>query len=231
MSSREARKLIKKTKSKGSPMMIGHIERFNPVVNEIKQRIKSGELGKILKIHTQRFSPPTGRVSDVSVITDLATHDIDIIQYLLDQKPIRIHSETQNLYHKKEDLMSATIRFKNGTIGLVEVSWLHPAKIRNLNVLGENGMYVADYITQELFFYRQNENIFRNNVFPSTSSTQADVIKIAFQAKEPLQIELESFVRAVILKSKMPVTGQDGLNALIMTEKMIMSGKNHKILK
>src|SRR3990172_2407089 len=60
----EAKKLIKLAKSRKVRIMVGHIERFNPVVNEIKQRVKSGELGKILQIHTQRFSPPTGRAQD-----------------------------------------------------------------------------------------------------------------------------------------------------------------------
>lgn len=228
---RQAKKLIEIVHARKIPIMVGHVERFNPVINEIKQRIKSGELGKVLKIHTQRFSPPPTRAQDVSAIIDLATHDIDIIRYLIDQEPIRIYSETDSRAHKREDLMSAIIRFKDGTIGLIEVSWLHPSKIRNLTVLGENGMYVADYITQELFFYRQNENLFKNNVFPSSTSTRADVVKIAFEAKEPLQLELSAFVDSLISKSEMPVTAQDGLIAIEMAQKMIKSGSAAKIVK
>lgn len=225
----EAEKLIKLAKIKKVAVMVGHVERFNPVVNEIKQRIKSGELGKVLKIHTQRFSPPTARAQDVSAVIDLATHDIDIMQYLLDDKPERIFAETDSRAHRREDLMSALIRFKNGSTGLVEVSWLHPTKTRTLSVLGENGMYVANYLTQELLFYRQNENLFANNLSQQLSITQADVVKVAFQAKEPLQIELEAFVRSLISGTKMPVTAQDGLIALEMAAKMIKSGKTHKI--
>ncbi|OGD87322.1 hypothetical protein A3D81_01070 [Candidatus Curtissbacteria bacterium RIFCSPHIGHO2_02_FULL_40_17] len=230
--SKEAKKLIELARFKKTPIMVGHIERFNPVVNEIKQRIKLGELGRILQIHTQRFSPPPARAFDVSAVVDLATHDIDIIQYLLDQKPVRIYAETDNKAHRKEDLMAAILRFKNGVIGLVEVSWLHPTKIRRLTVLGENGMYVADYITQELFFYRQNENLFRkNNISPTTPITQADIVKIAFQAKEPLEIELESFIQELLSGAKMSVTAEDGLVALTLAEKMINSGTFHKVLK
>lgn len=227
----EAERLIQLARSRKIKIMVGHIERFNPVVNEIKQRIKSGELGKVLKIHTQRFSPPTGRAQDVSAVIDLATHDIDIIQYLLDEKPIRIYAETDNRAHRKEDLMSAIVRFKSGSIGLIEVSWLHPTKTRSLSVLGENGMYVADYITQELLFYRQNENLFRNNLSQPTSITRADVVKVAFQAKEPLQIELEAFTLALVSGTKMPVTAQDGLLALKLADEMIKSGAKHKIVK
>lgn len=227
----EAKKLIQVSKLSKVKIMVGHIERFNPVVNEIKQRIKSGELGKVLKIHTQRFSPPTGRAQDVSAVIDLATHDIDIIQYLLEDSPIRVYAEIDNKAHKKEDLMSALIRFKNGSIGLVEVSWLNPTKTRTLSVLGENGMYVADYITQELFFYRQNENLFSINSSRPSSITRADVVKIAFQAKEPLQIELEAFTQAIMTGREMPVSAHDGLLALSMAQNMIKAGKNHKIIR
>ena len=227
----EAKKLINRAHIKKVAVMVGHVERFNPVINEIKQRIKSGELGKIFQIHTQRFSPPPSRAHDVSAIIDLATHDIDVIQYLLDEKPIRVYAETDNRAHRREDLMSAMMRFKNGVIGLIEVSWLHPTKIRNIRVLGENGMYVADYITQELLFYRQNENLFNNSLSQQLSITRSDVVKVAFQAKEPLQIELEAFIDALISGKKMPVTAQDGLLALEMAQKMLKSGQNHKIIK
>lgn len=226
----QARKLIKAAGLKKTPIMIGHIERFNPVVNEIKQRIASGELGKIIHIHTQRFSPPPARAQDVSAIVDLATHDIDIIKYILGQDPIRIYSEAENKYHQKEDLMSALIRFTDGAIGLVEVSWLHPTKIRNLTVVGQNGMYVANYLTQELFFYKQNDNKLKTESL-SPSSTWADVIKIGFEAKEPLQIELEAFIKALKSKSKMPITPEEGLAALEMTSKMEKSSISHKVIR
>lgn len=227
----EAKDLIKIAKYQKVPIMVGHIERFNPVVNEIKQRIKSQELGKVLQIHTQRFSPPPARAFDVSAVVDLATHDIDIIQYILDQEPIRIYAETDNKAHKKEDLMTAILRFKNGVIGLVEVSWLHPTKTRKISVLGENGMYVADYLTQELYFYKQNNKYFKNQPFQPASATWADVVKIAFESREPLQIELEAFIGAILTKTPMPVTAQDGLKAIAMAQKMIKSGATHKVLR
>lgn len=218
--------LIKKTKT---PVMIGHIERFNPVVNEIKQRIASNELGKILQIATQRFSPPTGRAKDVSAIVDLATHDIDIIQYILDSVPQRIYSETHNHFHSEEDFMSALIRFKKGAIATIEVSWLHPMKIRNLTVFGEYGMYKANYLTQELYFYRQNTNHKRN--IHSLSQTKADVVKIGFESREPLQLELEAFFNSVRFKLPMPISAQDGFSALQISEKIASSAKVHKVLR
>lgn len=228
---KEAQDLIRYSEKKKIPVMVGHIERFNPVVQEIRRRLDSGELGKILYIHTQRFSPPPTRAEDVSAIVDLATHDIDIIRYLLKEDPIRVFAETETSYHKKEDFMSAVIRFKSGIIGVVEVSWLHPTKVRNLFVMGENGMYSANYLTQELFFYKQNEKLMKKSTIPTPDQNWADVIKIAFEAKEPLQIELDAFISALEAKTKMPVTAQEGLAALKLTKKFSESGKKHVILK
>ena len=227
---KQADQLIKASHQYKTPLMVGHIERFNPVVGEIKNRLKSKELGKIFKIHTRRFSPPSGRAEDVSAIIDLATHDIDIVKYLIDQPIERIYSETEAFNHKKEDIMSALLKFKNGVIGLMEVSWLHPSKIRKLSVLGERGTYEADYITQELLFYRQNKKM--STIYESPAQyNSADLIRIAFKSQEPLAIELQAFVNALIHKRKMPVTAEEGREALLIAEKISRSGLSHKIVK
>lgn len=226
----EAKKFKKLAKKYKVPVMVGHIERFNPVVNEIKQRLQSGEIGKILKVHTQRFSPPLLSPQDVSVIVDLATHDIDVISYIIGEKPQRIYTEADSKVHKNQDLMSSILRFKSGIMALIEVSWLHPTKIRNLTIVGENGMYQANYLTQELFFYRQNRQLFANNFDPLSTLTRADVVKIAFESKEPLYLELKAFIDAVLNRAKMPVTMDDGLFALDVAEKMARSATNHKII-
>ena len=227
---KQADQLIKASRLYKVPLMVGHIERFNPVVNEINNRIKSQEIGKVFKIHTSRFSPPGGRVNDVSVILDLATHDIDIIKYLIDQPIIRIYAETEAFTHKKADLMSALLRFKNGVIGVVEVSWLHPTKVRHLSVVGERGSYEADYLTQELSFYRQNNKMSKGYESPSQFNS-ADIIKIAFKAQEPLLVELQAFINALMHRKKMPVTGEEGREALLIAEKISQSGTLHKIIK
>lgn len=227
----EVQDLIKYSAKNGVPIMVGHIERFNPVIREIRKRINSGELGKILYVHTQRFSPPPTRIQDVSVILDLATHDVDIIHHLINEEPTRIFAETKNNSRKKEDLMSALLRFKSGIIGVVEVSWLHPTKIRTISVTGEKGMYLANYLTQELLFYKQSKTVIKGGAIPAPDQNWADIIKIAFESKEPLQIELEAFIEALQSKSKMPITAEEGLAALKLTKKFSESGQSHSVIK
>lgn len=226
----QAKKLNILVRENNIPLMVGQIERFNPVVNEIKRRISSGELGNVIKIHAQRFSPMALVGQEVSVIVDLATHDIDVMNYLLDDYPVRIFAQTESKFHEKEDMVSAILRFRKGTIGVVEASWMHPTKTRNLTVVGENGVYQANYLTQELFFYRQNRQLLNNNIDPFYMASKVDVVKIAFQSKEPLFLELDAFVYAVRNKLKMPISAQDGLLALEIAEKIVESGTINKVV-
>ncbi len=225
---RRAQELIVLSKLNHVPIMVGHVERFNPIISEIKSRLKSKELGKILKIHAQRFSPSAANDPDVSVSVDLATHDIDIFLYILGESPISIFSESMNKKHSKTDLITSTFRFKSGVVGQIEVSWLYPLKKRSLTILGEKGMYSADYLTQELLFYKQNEDMFKGAI--SYLNTKADVVKIAFQSQEPLQIELEAFVEATRNKTKMPIDLMAGLKALEIATFMDKSALLHRRL-
>lgn len=226
----EAKKIVILAKKYKTPVMIGHIERFNPVVNEIKQRIASGELGNIFKIHTQRLSPPRIGDQNVSVVVDLATHDIDVMLYLTGQSPTKIFAQTSSYFHKKEDLVSAVLNFNNNFFGIVEASWLHPTKTRSLSILGENGFYLANYLTQELFFYKQNKQLFNNSYDPFSAVTKADVVKIAFQSQEPLYLELKAFVESLLNNKPMPVSEIDGLRALEIAYKIIRAGTRGKII-
>lgn len=221
----QAKKLINLAARFKTPIMVGHIERFNPVVSEIKHRIDSKELGKIFLIQTERFSPPLVSDPKVPVTVDLATHDIDIIFYLLDgQVPKRIKAEVDSIGYSRSDLVTAVVRFKKGVVGVVQVSWVHPVKKRLLTVLGEKGMYVANYITQELFFYRQNRQLFKEESFLGFNN-RADVTKISFESKEPLQVELEAFVESLKKKQTMPVSAGEGLRVLQVAYEIERLGK------
>lgn len=225
----EGKKLISVAFSEKRPLMVGHIERFNPVVREIKQRIKTGELGKIYQIHTQRVSPPLD-FGETPVSVDLATHDIDIMLYISGQEPERIYAEGLSKLIKNNDSIIAMMRFKNGLVGLIEASWLYPIKRRTLSVLGEKGLYVADYITQELFFYKRNKLLFRSNSYLNYQTSKADVVKIAFDWREPLQLELESFIDALRFGRKMPVTGLEALRALAIAHLFEKSSHEHRVV-
>src|SRR5919204_625928 len=116
--------------------------------------LQAGEIGRVFQVKATRLGPFPARVRDVGVVVDLAPHDLDVMRFLLESEPIRLYAETEQRIHTDhEDLFNGVIKFANGAIGVLDINWLTPNKRRTLTVTGERGMYVADYINQDLFYY------------------------------------------------------------------------------
>ena len=228
----EAKILIEAAKKNNVKLMVGHVERFNPVVTEIKKRIKNNELGKIYSIITFRFSPFPHRVIDVGVTTDLAVHDIDIVMYINDAKIKRVYAETgQRIHASHEDMLNALVKFENNVTGAINTNWLTPKKVRELNVTGEKGMFIAEYLKQDLYFYK-NEFAEKNFGYPKgiKSVIEGDMVKIKISNKEPLLAELEEFADCIIKGRKPMVSGEDGLKVLEIAAKMLEAAKTNKVV-
>jgi predicted dehydrogenase len=100
----------------------------------------------VLQVHARRIGPFPERVRDVGVVLDLAPDDIDVMRFVLESEVTRVHAETeQRINTEHEDMLSGVLRFANGVVGVLDVNWLTPTKIRELSVLGERGMFVVDY--------------------------------------------------------------------------------------
>ncbi len=224
-----ALRVIAAAEAKGVKLTVGHIERFNPAVVEIKQRLRQEQLGRVFQIHARRLSPFPDRIDDVGVILDLATHDIDVMRDLLDAEVERVFAETERKAHKSmEDLVTAVLRFTNGVVGVLDINWLTPTKVRQLTVLGEGGMYLADYLTQDLYWYKNTHKVgswASLNVFRGPQ--EGDMIKIRIDKKEPLRAELESFVDAVANDKDPVISGRDGLAAIAVSQMIMASGRSH----
>ena len=76
-------------------LTVGHIERFNPAIRELRRRSTTGELGRIFQISATRLGPFPARIRDVGVVVDLAPHDLDVMRYLVGSEPVRIYAETE----------------------------------------------------------------------------------------------------------------------------------------
>jgi predicted dehydrogenase len=225
----EARTIIDAAESQGVKLAVGHIERFNPAVVEIKRRLAEQELGRIFQVHARRLSPFPGRVQDVGVTLDLATHDIDVMCHLLDADVTRVFAETERKAHAShEDLLSALLRFSNGAIGVLDVNWLTPTKVRQLAVLGEGGLLLADYITQDVYWYRNaGETGAWDMLTVFRGAWEGDMVKLHFHKQEPLLAELESFVACVAEDTAPLVGGRDGLAAIDISRTLAESGRSN----
>lgn len=222
----EARHIIERAHSSNLVLSIGHVERFNPAVIELKKRLGSGELGQVFQIHSRRLSPFPQYVRDVGVVLDLATHELDILCYLLESEPETIFAKTSRWLHPQyEDAVFAVLNFPGGPVAMLEANWLTPSKLRELRVTCQKGMFLVDYLSQDLYFYE-------NSYHPSQWDTLAlfrgmeegNVVKVRLTKVEPLYAELASFVDAVREHRAPLVSGQDGLNALRLAELLISSG-------
>ena len=153
----EAVALIQLAPTAGVKLAVGHIERFNPAVIEVKRRLVASELGQMFHLHARRLGPFPPRIRDVGVTLDLATHDIDVMRYLADAEVEHVYSETQRHIHTThEDLLLGVLRFTDRAIGVLDVNWLTPTKVRELSITGEKGMYLVNYLTQDVYFYEND---------------------------------------------------------------------------
>lgn len=228
----EAHRLVDAAKASGLVLAVGHVERFNPAVREMRRRLEAGEVGRIFQIHARRQGPFPSRVRDVGAVIDLATHDLDVMRYLLGVEVVRLYAETERRIHTEhEDMLNALLKFENGTVGVVQVNWLTPTKIRELAVLGERGMLVLNYLTQDLVFY-ENSSASSAELPPVllTAVSEGTFVRHNIEKAEPLRLELESFLDSVARKVPAEVGGEDGLRALSLAMDLVRSGREGRVL-
>lgn len=227
----EATEMIAAAAAAGRLLTVGHIERFNPAILELRRRLADGELGRIFQISAQRLGPFPARIRDVGVVVDLAPHDLDVMRFLIGSEPVRIYAETERRIHTDhEDLFHGVMKFANGVVGVLDINWLTPTKRRTLTVTGERGMYVADYIAQDLVFYAnpEAEGTWENRGV--TSVAEGEMTRRSIQRQEPLRVELAAFADAVRNGGPPPVEPHDAMVALLLARKMVESGLSGQVI-
>lgn len=204
---------------------VGHVERFNPAVTQLRRRIAAGDLGQVYQIATRRQGPFPARIADVGVGKDLASHDVDLTAWVAGSGYAHVFAQVSHLTGRAhEDMIVATGRLGNGVMANHLVNWLSPMKERLTVVTGERGALVADTSTGDLSFYA-------NGTFPleweSVTAfrgvSEGDVTRYAFPKREPLRVELEHFRDAVLGLPNDAVTMQQGLDTLVVVEAMLDS--------
>ena len=219
-------------------LTVGHIERFNPAIRELKARLTAGELGRVFQIKATRLGPFPARIRDVGVVIDLAPHDLDVMRYLVESEPLRLYAETEQRIHTDhEDLFNGIIKFANGVIGILDINWLTPTKRRTLTVTGERGMYVANYINQDLIYYGNPdaahtwENRGADDLSsPITSVAEGEMTRRYVRKQEPLAVELAEFAAAVRDGGPPPVDPHDAMIALLLARKMVEAAETGQVI-
>ena len=225
------REMIEASEKHGVLLGVGHIERFNPAVIALKARLDAGQLGKIYQIHARRIGPFPPRIKDVGVVFDLATHELNIMEYLTGAGVSSVSAEVkQTLHDRHEDMVSGIFRFDGDVIGMMDINWLTPTKIRQLTVLGERGMFLVNYLTQELWFYENRSAQDQWLGLVTVGVTEGSVIKYELDRVEPLRAELETFVDAINHGYNGLVNGEEGLRAVFLAEQILRASHEHRVI-
>lgn len=207
---------------------VGHIERFNPALQELRRRLADGELGEIYQIITRRQGPFPARIADVGVVKDLASHDIDLTAWVAQSPYATISAQTAHRSGRQfEDMVLATGTLANGVIVNHTVNWLSPMKERVTVVTGERGAFVADTASADLTFYANGTVATEwDSIAAFRGVSEGDVIRFALAKREPLRVEHEAFRDAVLGISNDIVTLEEGLATLRVAEAMVTSAQS-----
>ena len=143
----EGREIIVAARAKGVTLMVGHVERFNPAVEAIKDAIRGED---ILSIAITRVGPFPPRMSNVGVVIDLAVHDIDLIRWFTDSDIIEVQPQLASAVAEREDIALLQFRTASGVLAHINTNWLTPFKARNVTVATRHKYVQGDLLTRQV---------------------------------------------------------------------------------
>lgn len=201
--SAQAKELIELAKKKNLVLSVGHIERFNPSLCELKKRLKNAESFELI-----RHAPYKTRGADVSVLHDLMIHDIDMMFWLTGSDVASFQISAQTIVSKEPDAAQAHFLMKNGMRVFISVSRAAPAVERRVKAYEKNQAYYVDSGAGVIELVTAN-------------GQESKVERIEVPKQDALQMETTNFLNAVMNKQPATVTGTDGLRALELVEDLL----------
>ncbi|WP_187994438.1 Gfo/Idh/MocA family protein [Schaalia sp. JY-X159] len=204
---------------------VGYVERCNPALLDMRRRIAEGQLGEVYQVVTRRQSPYPARISDVGVVKDLATHDVDLAAWIAGSPYELVFAQTAHRSGRAhEDMVTVSGRFQNGVLVSNLVNWLTPFKERLTVVTGEHGALVADTALGDLTFYENGSfPVEWDQIAAFRGVSEGQVTRYALQKREPLAVEQANFRDAINGEASNHVTMEQGLQALKVTEAILQS--------
>jgi predicted dehydrogenase len=199
----QAKELVQLAEKNQLILQVGHLERFNPAYVAFNQYLSQPQW-----IEMQRLAPFKKRGSDVDVILDLMIHDLDILLSWVKSPIVDLKAQGFSMMTKEVDLATVVIKFQNNCVANLTASRVHSNVERLTRVYQEQDYYVLNYQEQQLSRYiadpSADDNLFLEHV------------PIPCVKHDALELQVQSFIDAVIGKAGVMVDGQAGLNALTL---------------
>ncbi len=192
----EAQHLIHLAEANQAILQVGHIERFNPVLRQLEERLTAPRF-----IETHRLSPFPNRSIDIGVVLDLMIHDIEIVLHLVKSPLVEVDAVGIPVLMRREDIANARLKFANGCIANLTTSRVSPEKMRKIRVFQPDCYLSLDYQDQSGWLYRKDgHQIVREPV--------------EIEKDEPLKLEIAAFIECARQGKRPVVSGQEGAEAL-----------------
>lgn len=188
-------------------LQVGHSERCHKAWESLREKFASDRSRKTVKI--TRFAEFKGRATDVDVVQDLMIHDIDLMLYLFNSKPVKVSSIGHKIRTDKWDHVTSHFYLENGDEVIITSGRNHVREIRALEVMSEEGCTEVDLFANTISFGT-------NDVYKDGSYVQSE----PYEKRDHLLIEQEAFYRSILTNTEAMVTYEDGLNAVYLVTKV-----------
>jgi predicted dehydrogenase len=188
----EARELFAIARRTGAAVQVGHVERFNRAVDEMRLLVRQPIL-----VESRRLGPFVPRAQKDTVVMDLMIHDIDIVLGLVDSPPVRVAAQGISVHSEVADVASVQVRFESGAIATITASRATEEKVRTLTVTQPDAYIVLDYTEQDIQIFRRASHEFTTSRRAIRYQRRSQVDRIKLYMENPLKLELQHLIEAM----------------------------------
>jgi predicted dehydrogenase len=217
LNDKDAEEMLEIAEKRDRILMVGHLLIYHSVVDRLKEMISSGELGKIHYIYTQRVNLGVIR-QDENALLSFAPHDLSVILHLIEEKPVVVSAHGESYVQNGiEDVVFLSLRFSDGKMANVHLSWLDPHKLRKITIVGSRKMAVFDdmEVSEKLKIYDKGVRSPSYDTYGEYLSLRFGDITIPnVKMVEPLRAEAEHFIHCIESRRVPKTSGRDGLEVV-----------------
>lgn len=214
----EAERLVAMAREHGALLQVGHVERFNRAIRAAMPHLEAPRY-----VESERLAPFNPRGSDVAVVLDLMIHDIDLVHELVRDQIDDVSAVGVGVLTPSVDIANARLTFRSGAIANITASRVSRERLRKLRIFQRTGYFSLDLAAGTGEFYRMRKDVDLLQLSREAQSIEAFVERVPIDApeSEPLKLELESFIAAVRGEAPVPVTGENGRDALQVAMRIV----------